>query len=300
MRVLKSVYCLIFMLFFISVSYQTSYAKEFTSVRVNDIKIAYKQFGDSEPIEHILMIMGYGCSMQMWQPKILKALANDFRVTVFDNRGMGYSTSSDKPYSIELFASDTVELMNVLKIDKTHLIGWSMGGFIAQEIAVNHPDRVEKLILLATSCGGKDALWPGDDRWQSLVDISGTMEERVNRMFSNLFTPNWLQENQDPSALFPAVSAPVNDANILRQAQTLKKWQGVCSRLDKIKADTLLMTGADDEVIPPQNSFITASAIYGSSVIQFKNAAHGFFYQYPEETALCISIFIGRLGTLVK
>jgi pimeloyl-ACP methyl ester carboxylesterase len=261
-------------------------------VPVADIEIAYRIFGQPGDGVPLLLIMGYGGLMEMWPPAIVEALAQTRRVIVFDNRGMGYTTSSDRDYSIERFAADTHALLDVLHIDRAHVLGWSMGSFIAQELALRHPERVDKLILLSASCGGSEAIWPDEAVWRRLVDLSGTLEERIRRMFENLFPADWLRETPDPMQVFPPITAPVDDANLLRQAETLRAWAGVCQRLSEIGAQTLLMTGAEDVVIPPQNAWIIGERIAGASLIQIKGGGHGFFYQSPEQTARYLSAFL--------
>ncbi|WP_296806052.1 alpha/beta hydrolase [Thiocapsa sp.] len=261
-------------------------------VSIDDIEIAYRISGPSRHGVPVLMIMGYGGLMEMWPPTIVETLARTRPVIVFDNRGMGYSTSSDQDYSIARFAADAHALLRALDIERAHVLGWSMGSYIAQELALAHPERVEQLILLSASCGGAEAVWPDEAVWRRLVDMSGTLEERIRRMFENLFPPEWLRETPDPMQVFPPITAPIDDANLLRQADALRAWPGVCPRLSEIVAPTLLMTGTEDVVIPPRNAWIIGERIAGASVIQIKGGGHGFFYQAPEQTARYLAAFL--------
>ncbi len=265
--------------------------------RIQDISIAYKEYGPVHDTGKnglpLLMITGYGGLMEMWPQAMVQSLAGNRRVIMFDNRGLGFSTSSEQDYSIELFAQDAAALLNALNIQQAHVLGWSMGSFIAQELALRHPRKVCKLILLAGSCGGSEAVWPDDHVWDSLTDLSGTLEERIKRMFSNLFPQDWLQENPDPSTYFPPVTAPVDDQNLLRQARTLKSWPGSCSKLPKLNAQTLIITGSEDFVIPRENADLLAQRIPNASVLNINNGGHGFFFQFPELTAQSINVFLG-------
>jgi pimeloyl-ACP methyl ester carboxylesterase len=259
---------------------------------IDDIEIAYRIFGPSGDGVPVLMIMGYGGLMEMWPPAIVETLARTRPVIVFDNRGMGYSTSSDQTYSIARFAADSHLLLQALHIDRAHVLGWSMGSYIAQELALAHPERVEQLVLLSASCGGAEAVWPDEAVWRRLVDMSGTLEERIRRMFGNLFPADWLREIPDPMQIFPPITAPIDDANLMRQAESLGAWPGVCPRLSEIAAPTLLMTGTEDVVIPPRNAWIIGERIADASVIQIKGGGHGFFYQAPEQTARYLATFL--------
>ena len=109
-------------------------------VHVDDIDIAYKTFGKGDPI---ILINGYSFAMDSWPPTLLGKLAANQTVIIFDNRGIGNTTSDDEQqFSIGQFANDTAGLLEALKIKKADVLGWSMGGAIAQELALNYPDRV--------------------------------------------------------------------------------------------------------------------------------------------------------------
>jgi pimeloyl-ACP methyl ester carboxylesterase len=285
--------CLLFGLFRPNTGFTLEMTSMVSRVAVDDIEIAYRVFGEDRGSVPLVMIMGYGGLMEMWPISIIESLAQTRRVIVFDNRGMGYSSSTDKDYSIALFAEDTYRFLQALSINSADVLGWSMGSFIAQELALRHPEKVGKLILLSASCGGPEAIWPDDTVWRRLVDISGTLDERVQRMMENLFPPRWLRETPDPLKVFPPITAPVDDQHILRQANTLRDWPGTYGRLPQIAAETLLLTGTDDIVIPAQNASIIARRIENSSVRRIENGGHGFFYQYPEVTAAHILSFQG-------
>jgi len=122
-------------------------------VHVGDIDIAYKVFGKGDPF---LLISGSGLVMDAWEPSILKELSSNHTVIMFDNRGVGNTTIGTKPFSIQQFANDTVGLLDALKIQKADVFGFSMASFIAQEITLLHPEKVNRLILYGATCGGEE------------------------------------------------------------------------------------------------------------------------------------------------
>jgi pimeloyl-ACP methyl ester carboxylesterase len=124
-------------------------------VHVGDIDIAYKTFGKGEPI---LLISGSANVMDFWSPSMLQELSSNHTVIIFDNRGVGNTTSGSKPFSIQQFTNDTVGLLDALKIPKADVLGFSMGSFVAQGLTLMHPEKVNRLILYAASCGGQEGI----------------------------------------------------------------------------------------------------------------------------------------------
>ena len=120
-------------------------------VKVNDIQMYYEVKGEGYPL---VMIIGFGANLGFWNPHMIEELSKNFKVVTFDNRGTGRTDVSVKEFSIRLFADDTVGLMNALGISKANILGFSMGGAIAQELALSYPEKVKKLILYSTTCGG--------------------------------------------------------------------------------------------------------------------------------------------------
>ena len=133
---------------------------EMKKVRVGDIDIAYKIFGKGEPL---LLIPGFSMTMDMWDPIGLEKLSSNHTIIISDIRGIGKTTagSNKTPPSIQLFANDTAGLIDALGIRKpVDILGLSMGGFIAQELTFLHPDKVNRLKIYSSTCGGKETLPP--------------------------------------------------------------------------------------------------------------------------------------------
>src|SRR4029079_3504177 len=124
-------------------------------VHVGDIDIGYKILGKGEPI---LLFNGASDNMDAWDPSFLRSLSSNHTVIAFDQRGIGNTTTGSKPYSMEQLANDTAGLLDALKIPKADVMGYSLGSFMAQQLAVSHPEKVNSLILVAATCGGKDGI----------------------------------------------------------------------------------------------------------------------------------------------
>ena len=120
-------------------------------VQVDDIEVGYKTFGQGKPL---VMIPAYVATMEVWDPHILIKLATKYEVIIFDNRGMGKTSAGDEEFTIDRFATDTAGLIEALGYERANVLGWSIGGDIALSLAVNHRDRVDRMVLYAGDCGG--------------------------------------------------------------------------------------------------------------------------------------------------
>ena len=258
------------------------------TTRIDDITLAYRVFGSGEPL---VLINGFASGMDTWNPPVIQALARHYRVIIFDNRGTGCSGSSGKEYTIPLFARDTLRLMQVMGISAAHITGYSMGAMIAQELILQSPERVKKLVLVSGDCGGREAVRMGGAVWETLGDKSGTLQEQAVRMFPILFPPQWLRDH-DPWAACPEVWETTPDENCARQLVTLRSWAGVCDRLSAIRSPVLVVTGTDDVIIPPENSEILAGRIPDARLVRFTGGGHGLMYQFPDEFAGVLLSFL--------
>lgn len=259
------------------------------TMTVNGITLAYQDLGSGSPL---VLINGFASTMDMWNPPVLAALAKDFRIIIFDHRGTGFSSASDDPFSITLFADDTVALMDALGISRAHILGLSMGASVAQELVMAHPERVDRLILVAGTCGGSEAVQMAPEVWETLSDKSGTGLDLANRMFSVLFTNDWLAAH-DPWQYCPDVRETTSEESAARQAEAFYTWPGSYDRLPQIRLPTLVLAGTDDVVIPPANAVTLAERIPGARLEQFPGAGHGLMYQCPAEFAKVVREFLG-------
>jgi pimeloyl-ACP methyl ester carboxylesterase len=251
-------------------------------VHVGDIDIAYKMFGKGDPF---LLISGSGLVMDAWEPSILKELLRNHTVIIFDNRGVGNTTTGSKPYSIQQFANDTAGLMDALKIQKADVLGFSMASFIAQEITLLHPEKVNRLILYGATCGGEGNISQSPQVVKILSDLVNNRTQDPEKILSVTFPLEWVKSH--PNIAIPK-SKEIVTSNTLKQQFNLNEgwlatnWSGVCSQLTKISKPTLIITGTEDVAVPAANSLILAQKIPGAWLIQIKGGGHGLMYQYPD------------------
>ena len=139
-------------------------------IQVGDINIAYKRFGQGKPI---LFISGTSQTKDVWEPTLLSELAaTNHAVIIFDNRGIGETTVGAKSFSIEQFANDTAVLLDALQIEKADVLGASLGSFVAQELTLNYPQKVDRLVLSASYCGGNETIYPSGQAAETLVILA--------------------------------------------------------------------------------------------------------------------------------
>lgn len=259
------------------------------SVQIGDIKMSYRRYGHGHPL---VMIMGYGSTMNLWEPGLVTALASHFEVIVFDNRGMGNTGAGQREFTIEQFADDTGGLINALGIQNAHILGWSMGSLIAQELVLNHPEKVDKLILCAAHCDA-NMFPPSPEVIEILRDTSGTPEEQGMRWVSLLFPRDWLESHGDRvKEIFfrPMGSTPPESTE--KQAMAIGNWKGCCDRLPQIKKLTLLVAGADDILVPPKNSQYMAGRIPRAQLAMLEEGGHGVMFQFPDKFARTVISFL--------
>jgi pimeloyl-ACP methyl ester carboxylesterase len=257
------------------------------NVTVGDISIAYKQIGkaDAKPI---ILITGADATMDMWNPLLLEELTSaNYKVIIFENRGVGKSTVGTKVFSISQFANDTLGLLDALGISKADILGWSMGGFIAQQLAVTDPDRVDNLILYATSCGGPNDRPTPPEVLQITTNASMSQEERIQKLAPLFFAPaSWFKAHSHYRDYFPIHAyiqskKAVSQETHLQQLDAAATWTGTCNILSSITQPTLIIVGMDDD--PAPDSLTLAEGIPGSWLIRIRNAGHGLMYQHPDE-----------------
>ncbi len=259
-------------------------------VRVGDIDVSYRMAGEGYPL---VLITGYSATLDMWDPLVIRELSSRYRVIMFDNRGIGKTTASDKPFTIQLFMEDTAGFMDALKIKKAHVLGWSMGSFIATELALKYPEKVDKLILYAGNCGwtGNGVAETPPEVMSALTDLSGTKADRSRRLISVLYPRKWIEDHPGFLASLPRPAEAPSRAVVEGQAMAMNAWTGTCTRLGSITHPTLVLTGTEDVVFPPANALNMASKIPNSWLVRLPGG-HSNMYQFPKTFSRCLLTFL--------
>lgn len=259
------------------------------TVRAGDIYIAWSERGKGEPL---LLVTGYGTTRLIWEDATLDRLAQRYRVIVFDQRGVGDTDAGTTGFSIRRFAEDACGLLQGLGIEKCTVLGWSMGSLVAQELALAHPERVDRLVLYASY-----ADWsfpPSEETIRILSDESGTPEERGMRWVQALFPLRWLAANgRRVSEIFSRPLGKVPGESVVRQQKAIQEWEGSMERLERLVMPTLLLSGEQDVIVPPENSRLMARHIPGAVLRLVPGAGHGLMFQDPESFCSLVLDFLG-------
>ena len=246
--------------------------------KVNGVELGYRIVGEGNPI---LMIIGYARTMDAWDSQMISELSKKHRVIMYDNRGTGHSTINEAELTISQMMLDAVQLLDVLKIEKTDVMGWSMGSIIAQEMLLAYPDRVGKAILYSTSVDVE----PVKKALDSLAVLG--KEEFRSRLFPN----EWKTLNPEIYSRLP-VDAGVPADVVRRQYKAIVNWKSTRAKLKDIDNNVLILVGEEDRVTPLDQSLTASSLIPGAWLVRFKAADHWMMYQAPKEIAKTVDFFL--------
>ena len=258
------------------------------------LTLHYQVQGKGEPL---LLIMGYRGSSFMWGEEFLALLARHFRVIIFDNRGTGLSDKPDTAYTIGMMADDAAALLTALGLPRACVFGVSMGGMIAQELALRYSRRVKRLILGCTSCGGPQAVTAAPEVLSQFLAPPGVpREEALCRQWSVIFSPSFI--TQHPQFLErltrQALAYPTPFHTAVRQMRAMQRFN-TYGRLGQILLPTLILTGDQDVLVPPGNSLLLTQKIPGATRCHIAGAGHGFFWEAPDRVTALLQAFCGRL-----
>ena len=258
--------------------------------RDDGVKIYWEEHGAGDPL---LLIMGLGATLEWWQ-RLIPVLSPRYRTLVYDNRGVGRSDIPPGPYPIPAMADDAAAVLDAAGIESAHVFGASMGGMIAQELALNHPWRVRSLILGCTACGGAQAV-PASREVGAALGARKTMtrEEAMWAMAPYIFdagTPR--QRVAEDIAV--RLQAKVTNDGYFAQLAGIRAWSGTHDRLAGLTMPTLVIHGETDQLVPAENGRVIARAIPGSRLVMIPNASHIFFTDQFEATTGALLSFLDQ------
>jgi pimeloyl-ACP methyl ester carboxylesterase len=262
-----------------------------STARVGDIEMFYEQHGSGDPL---LLVMGLAADSTAWMFQV-PDFARRYRAIVFDNRGVGRTSKPAGPYSIHQMADDAAGLLDALDIDRAHVVGVSMGGMIAQELALRHPGRVRGLVLACTfpepdadserqrqfsvaQLGGRITA-----TGETQIDVSAInplifFQHLLPRVFNQSFIDSELPKLLQ--VFGGALQYGFSMEAILGQVEAVMGHKAT-DRLHRITSPTLVLTGDADLLVSPANSDILARNIPGAKLVKIPGGSHGFNFEAP-------------------
>ncbi|MGA8365195.1 MAG: alpha/beta hydrolase [Solirubrobacteraceae bacterium] len=252
--------------------------------KVGEIELSYERAGSGPPL---LMIMGMSGTFDHWNPEFLADLRQDFETIVYDHRGVGASSRLEGPVTIARLAEDAAGLLAALELESAHVLGISMGGMVAQELALNYPERVRALALGCTYCGGEGSAVASEDVMRRLAEgmMSGDRERALRTGWEVNVSPEFAANDQ-AYARFREIgmrrAVPVE--TIMEQMRAITEHD-TSARLPEIALPTLVIHGTLDQMLPVQNGRMVAGLIPDSHLEIFEGVGHLFFWEQPERSA---------------
>lgn len=271
----------------------TDHVPQSGTVRTNGQELYYEVHGDGPPI---VLVMGIGYDSSLWTLQQVPELSTRFRVVLVDNRDAGRSSRAEHPYAITDMADDVACLLDALNIDRTHLLGLSMGAMIGIEFALRHADRLDRLVLAgpaaapARSAVDPISIW----NWVKANDPGGELFGA--QQFTWLFSSSFLRSEQavqDTIALLASNPNPVEPEAYSRQAQAYLHFDAL-DRLGDIKAPTLVLTGEQDLLTPPWIAREVADGIPGArfELVSGDGSSHVMALERPDDFNRLVTNFL--------
>ncbi len=271
-------------------------------------RLAWRSLGSGPAL---VLVNGYSATAADWDPTLLGALAASFQLICPDNRGVGDSQLGDpSELSIEAMAGDLVSLLDALGLEQAAFVGWSMGGFVAQSLAMLEPARVRAMVLLATDPGGPSATLADPDVWARLTDNSGSPREQATRLLSVLFPAEVaIPIDRMFGEVVAAARAALSPVALRAQEHAIEAWHAreplapgpdMPPGLDVPSTPgvppVLAACGSLDIVIPPANLKALAARWPGAKTEVFDGGGHAFMAQEPERLAATIAGFMAAVA----
>jgi 3-oxoadipate enol-lactonase len=269
--------------------------------KLNRISIYYEVHGENG--SPLLMIHGLGCSIADWPQALIQLLSTRHVVVIFDNRGTGQSDKPTDPFTMADLARDAIGVLDSLQIDQAHVFGCSLGGMIAQHVVLNHPTRVQSLLLACTSSvwGHPKFVAPPEEVVAQLArPASGDRAQDIREGWQILHPPAFLELHRDwleqELQKLLALKYPVTP-DYARELQigAVLSSHNTYDKLSQILCPTLVQTGMEDILIPPENSRILADQIPNTRLIEYPDQGHGFLGPCAEQIAQDILNFLAEI-----
>ena len=261
-------------------------------------KIRYEIRGDGDPLA---LIMGFSGSGRAWTAQFLELLDPRFKLIVIDNRGTGESDQPDRPWTMADMAADVIGVLDHARVDRAHVFGVSMGGMIAQELALGNPDRLRGLVLGCTACGLSHSVQAAPESVAKLMREPGMSQQDMMLRALSVAVSKEFFESATGAAFFLRMAAEMVNYPITPMETYAHQFGAISGfdsfdRLKTIKPPTLVISGDQDALIPYQNSQILQREIPAARLHIVKGAGHMFVWEALTEVAETVGAFLEKVN----
>ena len=253
----------------------------------------YVRRGEGEPM---LLIQGMSGNHLAWGEPFLSDLERDFDVVAYDHRGVGRSSAVTDPFTITELADDAAALIAALGWEAAHVVGISMGGMVAQELALRHPDRIRTLTLGCTYSGGEGSALTSSQVGTKLAEamMAGDPDRAIATAYEVNVSPGYGADKSAYGTFYEMATAlPTPVPVIMLQMQAIAAHDTL-DRLEEISAPTLVIHGTVDEMLPYSNAVLIASKIPDAQLETLEGVGHMFWWEQPERSAAAIRSLVER------
>jgi pimeloyl-ACP methyl ester carboxylesterase len=260
---------------------------------VADRRLFHHRRGAGEPL---LLIQGMSGTHLSWGEPFVADLEREFDIVAYDHRGIGRSDPVSAPFSIAELADDAAGLLDALGWDTAHVLGISMGGMVAQELALRHPERIRTLTLGCTYCGGEGSALASSEVSSKLAEamMSGDRERAIATSYEVNVSPGYGADKSAYATFYEMATAlPTPVPVIMLQAQAVQAHDTL-ERLRDIGVPTLVIHGTVDEMLPYSNAVLIASRIPNAHLETLEDVGHMFWWEQPQRSAQAIRALVER------
>jgi pimeloyl-ACP methyl ester carboxylesterase len=268
------------------------------TVNFGNVQIGYRLLGQG-PL--LVMVPGALMNMHHWDPDMLAQLSKNFQVLLFDYPGVGYSSYQNMPFTAEKLADCLYNLIDKLQLQIKAIVGYSMGGWIAQKYAVKYSQNVAALVLIGTTCGGPNAVWCDktvEQKLETCVSDDISSEEQFANMMSVMFPQLIIPRifNKIMKIFVAAVLEGTPKKKMVQlERQIIDDWRidnQLVKQISELDLPVLIISGLQDVVMPPENAKLLQTKFSNSKLLEYDDAGHGVIYQYPLDIADNIRDFL--------
>ena len=263
------------------------------SCQCEEVSLYYEKSGQGMPL---LLISGLSAGTWSWYGQ-LPYFQHHYQTITFDNRGAGQSSTPPGPYRMRQFAADIVCLLNCLDLSQVFVLGLSMGGMIAQELALMAPDRIRAMVLGCTHCGGERRIPPPAEVLARFVNNEGlTQEQIIDKNIPFFFSSRCLKTRPYEVELYREAQllAPLQPEAAFHAQLAAIRGFNCCDELPKIRIPTLIITGTEDLLVPGENARLLARCISGAELVEIAGAGHALHAECRDQLNALTHDFLQR------